>query len=65
MLDLPDIVVSFAVIDHDGETVHTGSYRLRDNNERRAFGTRCHQAIADGFEIRTWRSDRQTSNARN
>lgn len=58
MSRFPDIRVAFAVFDRvTGQSVHTGSYRLADDTERRAFGERCHQAIADGYLIQTWCAD--------
>lgn len=62
MIDFPNITVAFSVLDNEGEVVHTGKYRLRDDVERRAFGQRCHEAIADGYEVRTWRHDTPPKN---
>lgn len=53
----PDVIVAFEILSPNGAISHYGTYRLNDDMERRAFGRRCHEAIADGYEVRTWRRD--------
>lgn len=52
-IEFPAIVVGFTIHDKSGEAVHSGKYRLDDDTERRAAGQRFHEAMRDGFEVRT------------
>lgn len=54
-IEFPAIVVGFTIHDESGKVVHRGKYRLNDDTERRAAGQRFHEAMRDGFEIRTRR----------
>lgn len=54
-VEFPAIVVGFTIHDAHGKAVHRGKYRLDDDIERRAAGQRFHEAMRDGFEVRTRR----------
>lgn len=47
--------INFTVPDRLGNIIHRGSYWLDDDQQRRAFGQRCHEAIRDGFVIASYR----------
>lgn len=50
------IKINFTVTDRLSNVVHRGSYWLDDEQQRRAFGQRCHEAMRDGFVITSYRS---------
>lgn len=49
------IKIHYTVSDRLGNVVHSGSYWLDNDTERRAFGQRCHEAMRDGFVITSCR----------
>lgn len=50
-----NFLVDYTVCDMLGKVVHTGSYRLSDEQERHVFLMRASRAMRDGFEVRQQR----------
>lgn len=46
-------VVKFVVRDAHGRQYHTGSFKLHDDTERRAFRDRCNDALMAGHTVTT------------
>lgn len=46
-------IVRYTVRDAHGKRYHSGSFRLHDDTERRAFGERCNEVLAAGHTVTT------------